>query len=285
MDVAPLPPASPPRRRPPAPERLQLAVVHDTAGPRVRVGMVWFVASVTAAAVARPLLALVLAVAAGAAAGQVARLRVGIRPEHTPGGRALVAHLLAEPHGLPAALGGAAIPLAAAAGVSTLTAALPAVVLVVAVHRLATVGDGRPALPEAALAVTASLGFGLAAAGVVLVAEVAPSAAVVLIVLVSAYDAGDFIVGSGSAAVWEGPAAGIASVGVFAFAASVVVLPPLTPGSIATLGALTAITAPLGPLAVSLLLGTGRRRARYARRLDSLLVLGPLAPWVLLATL
>ncbi len=37
--------------------------------------------------------------------------------------------------------------------------------------------------------------------------------------------------------------------------------------------------------AASLLLGTGRRRARYARRLDSLLILGPLAPWVLLATL
>lgn len=285
MDLAPMSPAAPPRRRPPPSERPRLAVVHDTAGPRVRLGLVWFAAAVTATAVARPLLALLLALAAGAAAGQVARLRAGIGPNDAPGGRALLPHLLADPNGLPAALGGVAIPLAAAAGVGTLTAALPAVVLVVAVHRLATAGDGRPALPEAALAVTAALGFGLAAAGVVLVAEVAPSAAVVLLVLVSAYDAGDFIVGSGSAAVWEGPAAGVASVAVFAFAASVVVLPPLTPGSIATLGILTAVAAPLGPLAASLLIGTGRRRARYARRLDSLLIVGPLAPWVLLTTL
>jgi hypothetical protein len=284
MEVVPDHRAARPRRGP-APERPRLAVVHDTAGPRVRLGLLWFVVSVTAAVVARPLLALVLAVAAGAAAGQVARLRAGLRPGDITGRRNLVEHLLADPHGLPAALGAAALPLAAAAGVATLTAALPAVVLVVAVHRLVLGPGERPALAEAALAVTAALAFGLGAAGVVLVAGIAGSAAVVLLVLVGAYDAGDYIVGSGSPAVWEGPAAGVAAVAVFGFAAMVVVLPPLTVESVAALAVLTALTAPLGPPATSLLLGTGRRRARYARRLDSLILLGPLAPWVLLATM
>jgi hypothetical protein len=44
------------------------------------------------------------------------------------------------------------------------------------------------------------------------------------------------------------------------------------------LGALTCLLAPLGPPAASVLLGDGRVRAGFVRRLDVLLVLGPV--WV-----
>lgn len=263
----------------------RLAVVHDTDGPRVRWGLVWFVASLAGAVVARGLLAVVMALAAGLAADQLLRLRdsddaaaAGTRP----GG------LLSDPRRLPATLAAAALPLAAAAGTDTLAAALPAVVVVILVQRLCTAsvqpGHAR-AVTDAALATSTAVGIGLAAAAPVLAHGFGAQAAVVVLLLVCAYDAGDFLVGSGSATVWEGPAAGVAAVAVATFAVSVVPLEPLDARAAYALGAITCVLAPLGPLAGSLLIGDGRRPARFLRRLDSLLILGPILPYALGAIL
>jgi hypothetical protein len=46
-----------------------------------------------------------------------------------------------------------------------------------------------------------------------------------------------------------------------------------------TLAVVTAVLAPLGPPSASVLVGDGRRPARFVRRLDTLLVLGPVAAW------
>jgi hypothetical protein len=263
----------------------RLAVVHDTDGPRVRWGVAWFATTLAAAVAARSLLALVMALAAGLAADQVLRLRDA---DEAAAARCRPGGLLTDPRRLPAAVAAAALPLAAAAGVDTLAGAVPSVVVVVLVQRLCTAsvqpGQAR-ALRDAALATTVAVGIGLAASAPVLARGFGVQAAVVVLLLVCAYDAGDFLVGSGSATVWEGPAAGIAAVAVATFAVSVVPLEPLDARAAYALGALTCLLAPLGPPAASLLTGDGQRPARFVRRLDSLLVLGPILPYALAAIL
>lgn len=272
--------SSPP---PPPPSGPRLAVVHDTDGPRIRLGVTWFAAAVASAAFAVPLFAVLLGVAAGLAADQVVQLRAagGAVPEPSTeaGRRRRLRRLLADPRRLPAALGAASLPLAAAAGTDVLAGALLAIPLAVLVFRLAD--PGAAPLAEAALAIAASVAFGLAAAGPVLLARLGPAAAVVLVVLVSVWDAGDYLVGSGAKRVWEGPLAGIAAVAVFAFAASVVPVEPLDAGAALVLGGTCVFLAPFGPPTASLLMGDGGLPARCVRRLDSLLVVGPIAPWIL----
>ncbi len=261
--------------------RVSLTVVHDTDGPRVRWGLVWFLVTVMAAAGGHGLLAVVMAGAAALATDQVLRvhdLDAATRAGERPGG------LLSDPRRLPAVLGSAALPLAASAGVDTLAAALPAVVVVILVQRLCT-SAAQPArartVGDAALAMSAAVGPGLAAAAPVVAAGFGAEAAVVVLLLVCAYDAGDYLVGSGSSTPWEGPAAGIAAVAVVTFAVSVLPLRPIDASAAYALGVLTCLLAPLGPPAASLLIGDGKRPARFVRRLDSLLVLGPLLPYAL----
>ncbi len=247
----------------------------------MRWGVVWFVVTVVAAAVARPLLAAVMALAAALAADQVLRLRdadVVAVARGKPGG------LLSDPRRLPAMLAAATLPLAAAAGGDTLAAALPSVVAVVLVQRLWTSSAQPPhaaALADASIAVLVAVGLGLAAAGPVLAHGFGAQAVVVVLVLVCAYDAGDYLVGSGSSTYWEGPAAGVVAVAVASFAISVMPLEPVDASATYAIGVLTALLAPLGPPAASLLVGSGRRPARHLRRLDSLLLLGPILPYAL----
>jgi hypothetical protein len=263
----------------------RLAVVHDTDGPRVRWGVVWFVTAVGAAALSQGLLAMVMALAAALATDQVLRLWDA---DAAAVAGVPVGGLLSDPRRLPAVIAAAAIPLAASAGPDTLAAVLPAVILVVLVQRLCTVSvqpaHGR-AVADAALAVAVSLASGLAASAPVMARSFGAQAAVVVLILVCAYDAGDFLVGSGSTTWWEGPAAGVAAVAVATFAVSVVPLSPIDASAAYALGALTCVLAPLGPPTASLLIGSGRRPARFLRRLDSLLLLGPILPYALQAIL
>ncbi len=260
-------------------------MVHDTDGPRVRWGVVWFVTVVGAAALSRGLLSLVMALAAALATDQVLRLRDA---DTAAAARVPAGGLLSDPRRLPALIAAAAVPLAAGAGPDTLVAVLPALTLVVLVQRLCTASvqpaHGR-AVTDAALGVAVALALGLAAAAPVLAHGFGAQAAVVVLILVCAYDAGDFLVGSGSTTWWEGPAAGVAAVAVATFAVSVVPLEPVDAPAAYALGGLTCVLAPLGPPAASLFVGSGRRPARFLRRLDSLLLLGPILPWALAAIL
>jgi hypothetical protein len=105
------------------------------------------------------------------------------------------------------------------------------------------------------------------------------------LLLVAAYDVGDFLVGTGAGTTWEGPAAGIAAAAVVGFATTVVAPPPLVEDGSATLALVVAMLAPLGPPLASVLVGDGRQPARYVRRLDSLLLAGPVSAYVLAALL
>lgn len=253
----------PTRRR-----RSPYAVVHDVDGPKVRLGVLWFVASVGACLLARPLLALVMATAAALAADQVVRFH---DPAASTGWRAL----LEDPPRLVAVLGAAGLPLAAAAGSDTLAGAMAAATML---GFLAA--GGRGVLP-----VFTSMQLGLAAASPVLLHRLGIAAALFLLLLVAAYDAGDFLVGTGAGTTWEGPVAGVAAVAVVGFATTVLTPRPLLEEGAATLALLVAMLAPLGPPLASVLVGDGRRPARYVRRLDSLLIAGPVSAYVLSALL
>jgi hypothetical protein len=127
------------------------------------------------------------------------------------------------------------------------------------------------------------LAMGLAAASPVLLHRIGSAAAVLLLVFVCAYDAGDFLVGTGAGTSWEGPAAGFAAVAVAGFGATVYAPTPLVQEGTATLAILVALLAPLGPALASVLIGDGATRARFVRRLDSLLLCGPIAAYVIAA--
>ncbi len=248
--------------------RSPYAVVHDVDGPRVRLGVLWFVVSAGACAIGRPALAVVMATAAALAADQVVRLHDA---QATSGVRQLPADL---PR-LVAVLGAASLPLAAAAGSDTLAGAMA----LTAMAGLFAAG-GRGILP-----VFAVLPLGLAAASPVLLHRLGFAAALFLLLLVAAYDAGDFLVGTGAGTTWEGPAAGVAAVAVVGFATTVLTPRPLLEEGAATLALLVALLAPLGPPLASMLVGDGRRPARFVRRLDSMLLAGPVAAYVLAALL
>ena len=242
--------------------------MHDVDGPKVRLGIAWFAGTSIACLLGRPLLALVLAGAAALAADQLVQL-------HHPEVSGNLRRLLDEPRRLVALLGAASMPLAAAAGSDTLAAAMAATTVVGAVAL-----GGRAVLP-----VFAVMQIGLAAAAPVLLHRLGPAAALFLLLLVAAYDSGDFVVGTGASTAWEGPAAGVAAVAVVGFATTVLTPRPLLEEGAATLALLVAMLAPLGPPLASVLLGSGARPARYVRRLDSLLIAGPVSAYVLAALL
>lgn len=244
-------------------------VVHHVDGPRVRLGIAWFVVAVGAALASRTLLALVMAAAGALAADEVVRIHRCARLA-LPGNAERAQRFLGSPERVLAVIVGTGLPVGAAAGSDTMAAfaALSAL--------LALTLGLRGLLP-----LLSGLTVGVAAASPVLLAHLGSGAAVALLVLVAAYDAGDFIVGTGASTSWEGPAAGVTAVAVLGFATVVVAQPPLEEDGSATLAVLVALLAPLGPPLASVLVGDGATPARFVRRLDSLLLVGPLAAFAM----
>lgn len=234
----------------------------DVDGPRVRLGLLWTLATLVVISVGTSAVALWMALVAGAAAAQTARSwRRRDRQPLIPLAAA-TAFLL---------------PIAAGAGWGV------AVGLAVVVA-LGTVAAGRAgAVAAPGLTVAIGVGLGMAGSALVLARSMGFVEAVVLFGLVAFYDASAFLVGSGATNPWEGPAAGIAAVGAFSLAVAAVFASPFAGASPWILGLAAAVLGPLGPFAATALLGDRRRRAPALRRLDSLLLLGP--AWVALAAL
>ena len=235
------------------------AVVYDIDGPRVRLGFLWFLVAVGALVAGLPALAILYSATAAMAANQAA-LAWRARAQH--------------PDRIVAAVGAAAVGLAAAVSTAMLGVA---VLGLAAVAVLAARGRGsrRPWIVDAGYTVQCSLFAGLAAAGLLTAARYELGSAVALVLLVSAYETGDFIVGSGANNSVEGPLAGFAAIVVVTFCIAVLAIPPFdTPGAL-TFGALAACLCPIGQLAASAILPSASARAPALRRLDSLLVLAP----------
>ncbi|HUP68778.1 MAG TPA: hypothetical protein VM142_03075 [Acidimicrobiales bacterium] len=128
-----------------------------------------------------------------------------------------------------------------------------------------------------------AVAFGLAGAALVLLRAEAFIPVFVLLSFVQVFDASAYLVGAGAASAWEGPAAGVASIAAVTLAVAAVLSPPFRGATPWLFGLLAAALAPVGPLAAAELVGDRRTRVPAVRRLDSLLVLGPV--WALAAIL
>lgn len=175
------------------------------------------------------------------------------------------------------ATGLAVLPVVAAL-VGPLAVGLSVVLVVVAAGIAAGAPDaglfpGAGGRVAAAGVVATTVVPGVAAASVVLVRGESVAAALVLVLLVSAYEAGDFIVGSGGSSPVEGPLAGVTAALLLGFPLTLVLVSPFDQAGMVVL-ALLAVTCPLGQVTGSALLPGAGADAPALRRIDTLLVLG-----------
>jgi hypothetical protein len=242
-------------------KRRPIAVVYDIEGPRVRLGIGWFVLAVGALVVGPLGLAVLYGATAAIAAAQCARAwRLGRRRERVD--EALAA--------------GVAAVLPAAAVVST-------PMLGLAVLGAVAVCVARGGIRAGARTLQCGLWPGAAAAAVVVSHRFEPWSAAALVLAVSAYEIGDYLVGSGARNALEGPVAGALAAIVVQFGVAAVGLPPFELPSGFGFALLAGALCPMGQLVGSLVLPSAGAKAPALRRLDSLLVLGPV--WAFLAGL
>lgn len=232
-------------------------------GPHARLGLVWFVVSMVALGAGRLGLTLVLAPCAGLAALQAARSW----------------HSHPRPSAPVAGAGAALLVLAAAGG--PLAVGVVAVALVGVVVAGVVVGGNRQVEPVVTL--VAAVVVGVAAASPVLLLSRGIVPVLVLLVFAAVHDASAYVVGTGAASAWEGPAAGAAGIAAVTLGVAAVLVPPFRGATPWILGGLAVVLAPLGPYAASALMGDRRANVPALRRIDSLLVLAPV--WCLVAIL
>jgi hypothetical protein len=249
---------------PPRLGRRRYAVVYDVDGPRIRLGILWFTLVIASIWVGPIVTALLFAGMSAVAGKQVADAW------HERG---------AETNWIAAATLAGLIPLSAIFGVALLGFVVLLVPVVAVVVALLDPERRTPLVEAAGTTVQCALFVGMAAAGVVLSYRFEIGAVVVLILLVSVYEVGDYIIGSGSSNSVEGPLAGIIGIVVVTFVLQVISVPPWRGPDIWTWGALAVVCCPLGQLAGSAILPAADARAGALRRLDSLLILAPVWAW------
>jgi hypothetical protein len=240
--------------------RRRYAVVYDIDGPRVRLGVVWFVVALVAMVVGPLPTATVYGGAAALAAAQCARAwrRRRARPH------VVVAAGMAGVTSLGACLG------AGGAGLGLLGATALAVG--------AAANDARSRnhiVTDAGWTVHCALPAGLAAMSMVLLTRLDQGSAIALLLLVSAYETGDYLIGSGARNPYEGPVAGIAAITVVTFIISTLSISAFDVTDAWAAGAAVAVLAPLGQLFASAVLPAAGAPASALRRLDSLLLAAP----------
>ncbi len=235
---------------------LALLPTADVDGPRVRLGLAWAVVTV-AATMAGPFVATsVFVVVALGAAGQACRSWRG---------------LPRRPLRPVAILGAPAVTVAALLG------PLAVVAVAVAVAVAAVVGCRMrpvPADERITIAIAVLIGVG-AACPTLLLTRLGLVPALVFLLSIHAWDAGAFIVGSGARSRWEGPVAGLATVGALSLAVAALLVPPFRGASPWILAGVVGFLAPAGTAVATALLGRRVAAVPVLRRIDALLVAGP----------
>jgi hypothetical protein len=117
----------------------------------------------------------------------------------------------------------------------------------------------------------------IAGASVVLIRASSPTAAGVLILFASAYEVGDFLVGSGGSTPIEGPLAGGAALVVTGFPMALLLVEPFDVLGVWMLG-VAALCCPIGQWIGSAVLPRPGAKVPALRRMDTLLLLAPV--WV-----
>ena len=131
--------------------------------------------------------------------------------------------------------------------------------------------------------VRAAIPVGLASASLGAMAYRNLPVLIALILFVSAYEIGDFIVGSGAFNPVEGPMAGLIAAGVIAFFLFLIQPDPFSSETILMFVAVAAVSCVAGQYLASALLPRGNTWSPALRRLDSYLIVAPL--WLLLLVL
>jgi len=243
----------------------RFGIVYDIDGPRVRFGVVWFAIAGVALWFGIVPTALLFGLVAALAAAQTA---TALRTKWRRPDRRVAAAIAA------------ALPLSALVGVG-LTGIVVMVAAVLSVVASAVLrAKGTDPIVDAGAVIRSSLFVGLAAASMVLLHRVDIGAAMALFLLVSAYEFGDFLVGSGASNRVEGPVSGIIAVVVVTVALAVAQVPPFEGGTIWLFGVIAALLCPVGQVAASAILPRAGAPARALRRLDSYLVAAPV--WLVL---
>jgi hypothetical protein len=245
-------------------QKNRLAVPYHTDGPKVSFGVAWFALVIAALLISPFLAAAVVSFVAG-----LAGLQAGAAwfPQFGPtkwwtAGAALVI-----------GVSGIVGPLGIVAGGGLGAALVLGYLVVNPVHH-------RPTAELLDVLLRAAVPAGIAAGSLIALRDVSVGAAILLLALVSAYETGDFLVGSGSSNAVEGPVSGLVALAVVAFVAWIVTPAPFTNTSVVYFSALAGVCCPLGQIVASALLPRGDAWAPALRRLDSYLLAAPL--WLLL---
>lgn len=244
----------------------RFAVPHRVDGPKVTLGVAWFLGLLAATTLTPKLVAIFVLPAAAIAALQTA-------------------HAWEREASIDRQLAAGLTVVVAATGLfdSALWLGMGVVVatLAIAAYAGATVtGRGAQPLQFAELTVRCAIPMGVAAGSLTLLASQHVGAFVALLCLVSAYESGDFLIGSGAVNDVEGPAAGVVAVGIVGAGVWLLAPEPLTTTIIPFFVALTALACPLGQIFGSALLPRGDAWAPGLRRIDSYLLAAPI--WLLL---
>jgi hypothetical protein len=248
------------------PERRRLRVVYDVNGPRVRLGVGWFILNVAALIGGRWAVAVLYSLTAAIAALQSAKTwRVGGR----------------RPHRIAAGAGAGAISIAGAFTTETVGAVILGVVAVALFLGYAGRARDPRADPilDASFTIRCALFAGFAAACVSIAARFEFSSVVGLVFIVAAYETGDFLVGSGASNSVEGPVAGGTAIVVTTFAIAALGIKPFEFPNAFLFGGIAAVLCPAGQLLASAILPAADAPASALRRIDSLLLLAPV--WAL----
>lgn len=231
---------------------------YDIEGPRVRLGLAWFLGAMVAIALGLGGVVLYFGVAFAAAAAHTLRTWRARGRDVDPR----------------VALGCTALVLVSAAfgpqvmGLGVLAATGLAVAL-------ASYTSGAPTMAAAGTILQSSLPAAVAGGCLVLLADREIWAVIALVLLASAYESGDFLIGSGSANAVEGPVAGAAAVLVTAMVVAAAGVPPFSVAEALAFGIAVAPLAFLGQILGSAMLPHSRAFAPALRRVDSLLLAAP----------
>lgn len=258
---------APSRGRRPGPSgstfRARYAVVHDLEGPKVRLGVLWFLTALVALVGGPVPAAVVYGGVAAAAAAQAARAWVphGGRPSDVMAGAGALAMALGAVLGA----GGAGLGVLVAVGLAFAGAAGGP--------------SPNPRIADIGTTLQCALAPGAAALSVVLIARYDQGSAISLLLLVSAFEVGDFLIGTSAKNPYEGPGAGAAAIVVLTFIVSTLPVTTLSFGEAWALGGATVLLGPLGQFLASWVLPAAAAPAPALRRLDTLLLAAPVWAW------
>ena len=250
----------------------RLLVPPDTTGPRVRLGVLWFLLALAAATSGRSWTAALWAVVAGLAGYQIVEAWQRAQTEAAEADEQDTDPLASGGlFRLLAATLAAIMPVAASYGTGTAGLVL---ILAPLVALLAHVALGqRPG--DAGPTVTAIVLPALASISVVLAVRVDLWAGLFLILAVSLYDAGAFLLGADAGGRWEGPVAGMIGALAVTFTMATFQPPPFDRAEAWLVGLVVAVTCPIGQWVASAFLPSAESRAPALRRIDAYLVAGP----------